>query len=102
MTPRWIRRIVLAVFATGIAGMIVGSIQANDGVAITCGLSTAAAAVGLILVTSVADPVALGASEVDEAAAEDVERRVAELVDSGADEAEVRSLVRAALRMRRR
>ncbi len=102
MTPRWIRRIVLAVFAAGIAGMIVGSVQGNDGVAITCGLLTAAAAIGLILVTSVAGPAAFGGAEVDEAAAEEVEQRVGELVDGGADEAEVRALVRAAVRLGRR
>ena len=56
MSPRWIRRIVIVVFVAGIAGMIAGSVADNNGVAITFGLVTAAAAVGLILVTSVAPP----------------------------------------------
>ena len=43
-------------FVAGIAGMIVGSIADNNGVAITFGLITAVAAVGLILVTAVAGP----------------------------------------------
>ena len=56
MAPRTIRRLVIVVFVAGIAGMIVGSIADNNGVAITFGLITAAAAVGLILVTAVAGP----------------------------------------------
>ena len=40
-------------FVAGIGGMIVGSILDNNGVAITFGLVTAAAALGLILVTMV-------------------------------------------------
>jgi hypothetical protein len=102
MSARWIRRIVLVIFAGGIAGMIVGSIADNNGTAVTFGLITAVAAAGLILVTSVAGPGAFGGAPVDEAAAEDVERRVEELVAAGVDEAEVRSLVRAAIRLGRR
>ena len=56
VSPRTIRRLVIAVFVIGIAGMIVGSIADNNGVAITFGLLTAAAAVGLILVTASAPP----------------------------------------------
>jgi hypothetical protein len=82
--------------------MIVGSIADNNGTAITFGLLTAVAAGALILVTSIAGPGAFGGPPVDEAAAEDVERRVDELVGGGADEAEVRSLVRAAIRLGRR
>ena len=101
MSPRWIRRIVLAVFVAGIAGMIVGSIADNNGTAITFGLISATAAVALILVTSVAGPTAFGAPQVDETIAADVERRINELVAGGANEAEVRSLVREAVRLGR-
>ena len=54
MSPRTVRRLVIGVFVIGIAGMIAGSIADNNGFAITFGLITAAAAVGLILVTAVA------------------------------------------------
>jgi len=51
----------------------------------------------------VAGPGAFGAPpELDEAAAEDLERRIRDLVASGADEVEVRSLVRAATRFGKR
>ena len=53
MSPRSVRRLVLAVFVAGIGGMILGSILDNNGVAITFGLITAVAALGLILVTMV-------------------------------------------------
>ena len=80
-----------------IAGMIVASVTDHNGVAIATGLTAAVAIVCLILVTAVAGPEAFGAPPpVDEAAAADLERRIDALVASGADEAEVRSLVRAA------
>ena len=103
MSPRTIRRLVLVVFVGGIAGMIVGSILDNNGVAITFGLVTATAAVGLILVTAVAPPEAFRKGAVrmtitptiddgDDGAL--VEEQVGRLVTAGADEAEVRELVR--------
>jgi hypothetical protein len=101
MSPRWIRRIVLIVFAGGIAGMIVSSITEHTGAAMTFGLLTAAAALGLILVSSVVPPDALGATAIDEEAATAVEDQVAALVDAGADEHEVRVLVRRAVRLGR-
>jgi hypothetical protein len=56
-----------------------------------------------MLVTAVAGPEAFGSPPpVDEAAAADVERRVQLLVATGADEAEVRSLVRAVRRLAQR
>lgn len=102
MSPRWIRRAVLATCAAGIVGMIVASIAERTGAAITAGLVTAVAVVCLLLVTAVAPPQAFGAPVVDEEAAADVERRVAELVGAGADEAALRALVRAARRVDRR
>jgi hypothetical protein len=102
MSPRWIRRVLLATFVLGIAGMIVASIAERTGAALTAGLVTAVAMLCLVLVTSVAPADGFGARVVDEDAAADVERRVADLVSAGADEAEVRSLVRAAGRLHRR
>jgi len=111
MSPRILRRIVWLVFVAGIAGMIVGSIKESSGGAITAGIVTAIAAVGLILITAVApagslakpaladdaDPAATtGAAAgavVDERLALDVEHRINELVRQGADEDDVRSLV---------
>ncbi len=60
MSPRTVRRLVIGVFVIGIGGMIAGSIADNNGFAITFGLITAAAAVGLILVTAVTAPGAFG------------------------------------------
>jgi hypothetical protein len=111
VSPRWIRRIVILVFVAGIAGMIAGSIADNNGAAITFGLITAAAAAGLILVTSVAPADAFrrraGAGRghekqpVDEVLAADVEGRIESLVDAGADERTVRQLVQRAVELGR-
>jgi hypothetical protein len=110
---------VLAVFVGGIAGMIVGSITDNNGVAITFGLITAVAAIGLILVTMVVPPDAFGggrptggdADDGDRSEARDsraqqvgveaagarIEEQVDILVAAGADEGQVRELVRRAV-----
>ena len=108
MSPRWIRRIVIVVFVAGIGGMIAGSIADNNGMAITFGLITAAAAVALILVSSVAPPESFHRRRpaddepaVDERTAADVESRIDELVASGADEAAVRRLVQQAVHLGR-
>jgi hypothetical protein len=86
-----------------IAGMIVTSVTENTGAAITFGLVAAGAIVCLILVTAAAGPGAFGAPPaVDQDAAIDLERRIERLVEAGADEAEVRSLVRATARLTRR
>jgi hypothetical protein len=108
LSPRLIRRIVWLVFVAGIAGMIVASIKDSNGGAITAGMVTAVAALGLILITSVVPPEALarpsaddaevtGHVEVDQQVAADVEARIAELVEAGADEEQVRRLVRRAV-----
>ena len=118
MSPRAIRRLVVVVFDAGISGMIYGSIKDSNGFAITAGVLTAISAFGLILITAVAPPGSLakppGRSgdasdatgdragspvegiDVDDAAA-DVEARVEALVAAGADEIEVRKLVRRAI-----
>lgn len=105
--PRAIRRIVIAVFILGIAGMIVGSIADNNGIAITFGLVTAVAALALVLVTQVSPPGSLakpGTSTplvVDERLAADLESRIDRLVTAGADESEVRKLVGRAIELGR-
>lgn len=100
MNPVVVRRLVLVVFVGGIAGMIVGSIADNNGVAVTFGLISAVAALCQILVTSVS-ATERGTVTFDEAAAEDMERRITALVDAGADEAAVRDLVRHAVMLGR-
>lgn len=107
ISPLLVRRVVLCVFVLGIAGMIAGSIADNNGTAITFGLITAVAALGLVLVTSVSPPGSLTKSgtvaptEVDERLAADLEQRIAELVAGGADEEGVRKLVGRAVEMGR-
>jgi len=93
---------VFVVFLGAIAGMVVGSIADNNGVAVTFGLAGAVAALGLILVTSVGGPDVFDApARYDESAAAELDRRIGELVDGGADEERVRDLVRAAVRLGR-
>ncbi|MEY2435867.1 MAG: hypothetical protein QOH64_3138 [Acidimicrobiaceae bacterium] len=103
MAAQWIRRIVIALSALGVAGMITASITNHIGLAITSGMVAAIAVLCLILVTAAAGPAAFAAPPpVDESAAADLERRVQHLVDGGAEESEVRSLLRAAARFYRR
>lgn len=92
MAPRTVRRLVIAVCVSGIAGMVVTSIADSTGGALTFGLVTASAALGLILVTAVtAAPEAVAHDQ--EALAEQVERRIRQVVDQGAEEDAVRGLV---------
>jgi hypothetical protein len=103
LNPRWIRRAVLVVCVLSIATMIVTSITDHVGGAIAAGSVAAIAVLCLVLVTAVAGPEAFGsAPPIDEEAAADIERRVASLVAAGADESEVRSLIRAVRRLGRR
>lgn len=96
MSVRALRLIVFAVCVAGIAGMIVASIADNTGAAMTFGLATAVAVLCLIVVNAVTtgpgDP---------EPVARDVEARAERLIAAGADEGEVRGLVRAAVRLGR-
>lgn len=89
---------MIAVFVLGIAGMIGFSIADNNGGALTAGLVTAVAALCLMVATAVGSPATARASAPDtEHAAADVEARVQAMVDRGADEAELRALVQAAV-----
>jgi hypothetical protein len=95
-------RIVCAlIFVGGIVTMIVTSIASNNmGVMMTTGLVTAVAAIVLLAVSSAVQGKPFGGI-VDDIAAERVERRIDQLVAGGADENEVRSLVRDSVRLGR-
>ena len=95
MSPGAVRGTVIVVCVAGIAGMIIGSIADNNAVALTFGLVTAAAVACLIVVTAVTAPTAATAARADDRA-ERVEELIQGLVSAGADEEEVRSLVREA------
>jgi multisubunit Na+/H+ antiporter MnhB subunit len=90
MTPRAVRRVVIAVFVLGIAGMIAFSIADNNGGALTSGLLTAAASLCLMVATAVTP-------KLGDDTGEELESRIGELVAQGADEGDVRALVREAI-----
>ena len=98
---RWIPRACAAVFVCGIAGIIISSIAGNNnGVVLTIGGFVAAAA--LVLLTASAVTPRERIEVFADADAEALEGRIAALVAAGADEAEVRALVRDAIRLERR
>ena len=90
MSAKAVRRVVVAVFVVGVAGIIAFSIADEPDAALASGLLTAAAAVVLIAVTAVTSP---RRTAEPEALAERLEGRVQALVAAGADEADVRRLV---------
>jgi multisubunit Na+/H+ antiporter MnhB subunit len=98
MSAKAVRRAVVAVFVLGVAGIIAFSISDDPDAALASGLLTAAAAVVLIAVTAVITP---RRAADPEALAERLEDRVSALVAAGADEAEVRRLVRDAVALGR-
>jgi len=102
MTPlRVVRLATVAICVVGIAGMIVASLaDNNNGATITFGLLTAVAVVVLMAVAATSRVQAGRGDAIDEVVAERVERRIARLVAAGADEEELRELVRDALRLR--
>lgn len=93
-----VRAAVAVVFVGGIAGMIVGSIADNNGVAITFGLLTAVAALCLVLATAMQQPAVV---HFDERRAAELEGRIAQIVQQGASEDDVRELVRRAVQLGR-
>jgi hypothetical protein len=105
VSARAVRTVVLVVCALGIAGMIVTSILGHNGAAVACGLVTAAAVLGSMVATAVANgttpSAAPGPAAVDPRQAARVDDLVRGLVDGGADEDEVRQLVRQAIRLGR-
>lgn len=105
MTTRSVRRVVMAVCLAGTVGMIVASIADSTGAALTFGLLTTAAVVCLVVATAVTRSPASAAGgplrAPDEDQARRVEALVAGLVAAGADEDQVRALVREAVRLGR-
>jgi len=90
---RIVRIVCFALFVAGIPGLIVSSIAGNnEGWVLTIGMTTAVAALVLIAVSATTSTRRL--EVFDEVAAERVEMRVRSLVEAGADESEVRALVR--------
>ncbi|MFM8857709.1 MAG: hypothetical protein ACKOI2_11020 [Actinomycetota bacterium] len=95
---RVIRIVCAASFVASIAGLIVSSIAGNNaGWVITIGLVAVIAAIVLMVASLVGSNVRL--PEFSDARAEEVERIVTRLVASGADETEIRDLVRASVQL---
>ena len=96
---RNIRVICSVVFVVGIAGMIITSIAGNNvGLVNTIGGTTAISALVLLVATISSNTTR---PEVfDDAAAERLELKIAALAKSGADEKELRDLVRLATQLR--
>jgi hypothetical protein len=101
VATRLITRTCIAVFVCGIAGLIISSVAGNNnGVVLTIGGFIVVAAIVLMVVNTVTVHDRIDAF--DDAAAEQLEAQVAHLVEQGADETEVRTLVREARRGGRR
>ena len=97
---RVIRWLCAVVFVCGIAGIIVSSINGNnEGWVVTIGIVSAVAAIVLIVSSAVATSKRIPAfSEVE---AERIEERIRDLVAAGADESELRELVKSSIRLGR-
>ena len=101
MASRLITRACIAVFVCGIAGLIISSVAGNNnGLVLSIGGVIVVAAVVLMTVNTVT--VHERIDVFDDAAAEQLEAQVTRLVEQGADENDVRNLVREARRSRRR
>jgi hypothetical protein len=97
---RVIRIVCSATFVASIAGLIISSIAGNNaGWVITIGLVAVTASVILMIASLVGSN--RRTPEFSDARAEEVERIVTSLVASGADENEVRDLVRASVQLGR-
>jgi hypothetical protein len=101
MPLRVLRIVVIVLCVGGITGMIVASAAGNNnGWVVTFGLLTAVSVLVLMAFSAASTRTAAGA--VDEELAELVEDRIRLLVETGADETAVRSLVRDAVLLGRR
>jgi Na+/melibiose symporter-like transporter len=97
---RFVRVACAVTFVSCIAGLIVTSIAGNnEGWVLTIGMCGAAAAVILIVVSLVTANRRL--PEFVEADAEAIEARIARLAAAGADENELRELVKASVKLGR-
>ncbi len=100
MARRWIPRVCAVVFVCGIAGIIIASVNGNNaGYVLSIGLTIVLAAVALLTYGAVTAKGRIDAF--DDAAAEQLEAQVTALVAAGADEQQVRALVRDAMRVGR-
>jgi hypothetical protein len=102
---RWV---ALGIFVlVGIPGMIVSSITDHTGAAVTFGLVSVGAALALLAATAVAtgrippEATSLARPRAPEQEGAELEAGIQSLVGAGADEAEVRDLVRRAVRLGR-
>ncbi len=97
---RIIRISCAVVFVLGVAGMIISSIAGNNvGVVTTIGITTAIAALVLLIASVSSSPSRLDVF--DEADAQILERQIVELVKSGTNETALRSIVRDATKLGR-
>ena len=98
---RTIRISCVVIFVFGIAGMIISSIAGNNvGVVTTIGVTTAVAALVLLIASVSSNTSRLDVF--DEANAQILERQIVELVKSGTNEIALRSIVRDATKLGRR
>ena len=97
---RTIRISCVVIFVFGIAGMIISSIAGNNvGVVTTIGVTTAVAALVLLIASVSSNTSRL--EVFDEANAQILERQIVELIKSGTDEIALRSIVRDATKFGR-
>ena len=97
---RTIRISCAVVFVLGVAGMIISSIAGNNvGVVTTIGVTTAIAALVLLIASVSSSPSRIDVF--DEADAQILERQIVELVKSGTNETALRSIVRDATKLGR-
>lgn len=93
MSLRLIKTMCFALFLAGLPSIIVSSIRGNnEGWVVTFGMITAVAAIILIAVSAVTATRRIDVF--NDVLAERIEQRVQSLVQAGADEAEVRTLIR--------
>jgi len=97
---RLIKFVCFGLFLAGIPAIIVSSIRGNnEGWVLTFGMITAVAALILIAVSSVTTTKRIDAF--NDVRAEQVEQRVQQLVQAGANEDDVRALVRDSINLAR-
>jgi hypothetical protein len=100
MSLRLIRTLCFGAFLAGLPAIILSSIRGNnEGWVLTFGMITAVAAIILIAVSATTTTKRIDAF--NEVEAERVEQRIRQLVEAGANETEVRSLVRDTLNLSR-
>ena len=98
---RVIRVVCIACFVGGIASMIAASLADNNiGAVLTAGSISAIAAIVLLAVSTVSTT--RRSVEFDDADAEILETNIRRIVDAGANETNVRDLVRRAVELGRR